>query len=108
MPKNNLATKDDIKSIRSDLKNFATKDSLDQTNNVLLQLDDKVDRLHGELRNEMVEKFDDVMDALDKQSKILINLNHEVASHSISYKQHEEVLDDHERRIGLLETPVVA
>ncbi len=85
----NLATKDDIKLFRNDLKeelkNFATKEDLQEFSFELTKGNDKV----------------------IKELKIM---REESASHSKSYKdneeeieKHEEVLDDHEKRINVLE-----
>jgi len=79
------------------------KDELNRTNDGILNLEIKVDKNHKELKKEISEKFDEVLESNDKIASKLDKIIAESASHSISYKQHEEVIDDHENRIKKLE-----
>ncbi len=89
---NNLATKDDIKSIKDDLKNFATKDELIQ---VFVKTDIKTDKMHNELYKKIDNKFNDVLNQGDLQVKLLIKIQEELASHSISYKENKQAIEKH-------------
>lgn len=84
-----LATKDDIKLIKEELKNFVTKD---------------------EFKNGLQELSFELTKGNDKVIKELKEMREESTFHSKSYKdneeeieKHEEVLDNHEKRIGVLE-----
>lgn len=114
MIEDKMATKDDIKVIREematniDLKD--AKDGISRTNKLVLSLDAKIDNVKDELKSEIQEKFDKILDGADKQIKILEELRFESAAHTASYKrhdekidQHEEVLNDYEERIKVLE-----
>lgn len=85
--------------------NLATKQDLGK---VFFHLDSKIDRLE----NKMDRKFDKVNEQAaensDKQVKLLVKIEQELASHSKSYQDHEIKLDDHNNRIQKLEFNPVA
>jgi len=96
---NNLATKDDLKEVRNematkkDMERFATK----------FELDIKIDNVKDELKDEIHKMGDKLTKGNDDVIKELREMRSETAAHSLSYKQHEEVLDDYEKRINVLE-----
>ena len=51
----------------------------------------------------MTEKFDKVLESNDKLAGKMDKILLETASHSVFYKEHKEILDDHEERIKILE-----
>ncbi len=108
---NNLATKDDVKSLDSKFNGLSSKVSeldakVERLINSFFELDkkiDKVDEKHD-------KQFNQVLDSADKQIKILEEMRAELAAHNATYirhdekiEQHEKVLDDHEKRIKVLE-----
>jgi hypothetical protein len=103
----NLATKDDLKqyATKEDLKKETTR-----LEDAIFRLDVKVDKVRDELKDEIQEKFDKLLDSADKQMIILKRLDEENVAHVASYRRHDEtleqhidVLDDHEKRLKILE-----
>ena len=88
----NLATKDDLKS---EIK--ATKDELKKDiSNVYHTLDSKIDNVKNDLENKMQQNHNEVLGLFDKQTKLLEKLDAESASHTKSYSDHDEKLEQHD------------
>jgi len=87
------------------LENLATKNDLSK---VFHTLDFKIDKVKDDLENKMQKNHNEVMGVLDKQGVILERLDTELAGHQASYNRHGEILDDHEKRIGVLEVEPAA
>ena len=102
---NNLATKDDINLLKDDVG--ILKDDLNKldkkVNKVFWHLDKKIDNTKNDLENRMNFQFNEVSKSNDQQIRLLNKIDHELASHSKSYQDHQIVLDDHEQRIQILE-----
>ncbi|MDD5290230.1 MAG: hypothetical protein PHT40_03485 [Patescibacteria group bacterium] len=114
----NLATKDDLKVV---LSNYPTKDDLKQEINGLDEklstsfkseinrLEDKVFNLNEKVStlDEKIDaldgRFDEVINHIDGAMKVFKNTEEETAAHTVSYREHAEVLDNHEKRIKILE-----
>lgn len=102
-----LATKEELKNLatKEELKNLATKDEL-------RKLDEKTDRLLGVVfvmkeqmvtRDEMEQKFNLILNAIDQLTLKVDNLSIEKSAIDHSLTRHENRLDDHEQRIVELE-----
>jgi len=105
----NFATKDDAKSIRDEMKNFATKDDLknfatrDDLAMAFVKADIRMNKIYDKLDSKIDNKFNDVLNQNDAQIKLLVGIQQELAAHNKSYKDHGKILDNHEKRIKVLE-----
>jgi len=101
------------------LKEYATKDDLKKETNrledAIFRLDVKVDKVRDELKDEIQEKFDKLLESADQQIVILKRLDEENVAHTASYRRHDEVLEqhaeifhDHEKRLKVLELKPLA
>lgn len=70
------------------------------------EMGNKIDGLRDELKGEMSEKFDMVLSGQDQILKRLENLESDNTMDSAVYRRHEDKLENHEKRIAVLENKV--
>jgi len=103
----NFTTKDDLKNfvtkddLKNELKSFATKDELISTK---WELINKIDNLKQDLKQEITEKYDKILDGQDYLIKKVETALQETKVAYGQYKQQENKLADHENRIKVIET----
>ncbi|MFA6534095.1 MAG: hypothetical protein WCT37_02875 [Patescibacteria group bacterium] len=88
-------------AIKKDLDNTATKDDL-----IVLGsgLESKIDKLGEELRTEISSTFGQILTGQDKVVKMLMDYQSEGAANTSAHKRMDESLENHGKRIGVLET----
>lgn len=109
-----FATKDDLRRFvtKSDLKNFVTKDDLKTLATKkdleveMSQLATKEDlRTLKEEVSEMLTAFrSNILSHLDKVYKEVLAFRQEETIHTYAHTRQDEKLEDHEKRIGKIET----
>jgi cell division protein ZapA (FtsZ GTPase activity inhibitor) len=90
-----------FKEVDKKLKNFATKDDLKN-----FATKDDLKKLKEELKEETIEARDAILRSNDKIAKFLKDIREEQAMLIGADRRHEEKLEDHEKRINVLEIKV--
>jgi len=97
-----FATKDDLKSFatKDDLKSFATKDDLKR-----FATKDDLERFVT--KEEFNQRFDELIGHIDWLTKAFKDMKEELTIRFGQYRRHEAQLEDHEKRIQILESKVL-
>lgn len=72
------------------------------------EMKDEANGLRGELKDEMSEKFDMVLIGQDQILKRLENLETDNTMDTAVHRRHEDKLENHEKRIVIIENKVLA
>lgn len=114
--KNDFATKADLKNtadelhqeisaLRTDLRETeaSLRQDIDRVAVQVVQVSTDLNDFKHEIRQELRERFDGVMTAIDGLAGIMTDTRAEMAATNHALLRHDYCLDDHEKRIGTLE-----
>ena len=71
------------------------------------EMKDEVSDLRDELKSEMSEKFDKVLNGQDQILERLDNLETDNTMDSAVHRRHEDKLENHEKRIAVVENKIL-
>jgi len=83
-------------------------DENDRRFDKILHRFDKVDEQFVEVKKEIGEKFDRVLEGEDRLMKRIVDNEIEQGAHTVQHDRQRDQLDEHEKRIGQLESKVSA
>jgi archaellum component FlaC len=103
--KEELATKNDLKMLKNELETTIskTKNELEKRIDVVEWKTDQVDNKLSIFKEDTGQKLDTIINSIDGLARLITDVKTEqTAFHSAMYR-HEDVLENHEVRLGVLE-----